>query len=86
MDNSFIYIFLGIGGLLVFFYFIAPRLKMISYRSNIIRSIIFFGIVGYLAYDFYVKEKYTYIFVLLLGSSAFIWMLLSMRKDDKKGK
>ncbi len=77
-----VYLLLGLAGILLFFYFFSPVLKKISYRSNILRGILFFGIIGYLAYDFYMKEKYQLLVVLAMGGMAFIYMIRFLKKKE----
>ncbi len=80
MNYTFIYVLIGVLTIVVFFYFIAPKLKLISYRSNIIRGILFFSMMLYLSYDFFIKEKYAYIIILALGTVGFIYMLINSKK------
>ena len=82
MEYTIFYFFAAVVALLLFFYFVSPRMRLISYRSNINRSIIFFGMMAFLAYDFYVKEKYSFIVILLLGSFGFVYFLLKSKKKS----
>jgi hypothetical protein len=83
INSSFLYAAAAIALLMLFFWFVAPRLRLVSYRSDIIRAILFFGMMSYLAYDFYIKEKYTLLVVLAMGSAAFLYYLLSSRGSNK---
>ena len=66
--------------IVLFFYVVLPKLNL-KHQSNIIfKGLLFFGMMGYLAFDFYIKEKYWYILVLAGGSVAFL-MLLFARKS-----
>jgi hypothetical protein len=38
--------------------------------------------MGYLAFDFYIKEKYWYILVLAGGSVAFLMLLFARKSED----
>jgi hypothetical protein len=68
--------------IVLFFYVVLPKLNL-KHQSNIIfKGLLFFGMMGYLAYDFYMKEKYWYILVLAVGSVAFL-MLLFARKSEE---
>jgi len=82
MDYTFFYFFAAVALLLAFFYIISPRLKLINYQSNIIRSIIFLGMMSYLAYDFFVKEKYSFLIFIALGCIGFIYFLVSSKKKS----
>lgn len=62
------------------YYVVLPRLKLGHLSATVIRSILFFGMMAYLAYDFYLKERYSYMLFLLMGSIAFVAMLLMYRK------
>jgi hypothetical protein len=64
-------------------FIILSRSKSNQSRAVWIRSIIFFGIIAYLAYDFCMKEKYSILIVLALGSIAFIVITRDMVKKDK---
>ena len=53
-------------------------------RGLLIRAILFFGCIAFLAYDFYTKEKYSYMIALVLGSIAFVFIIRMMKnkKED----
>ena len=53
-------------------------------RGLLIRAIIFFAIIAFLAVDFYMKEKYSYMLALLLGSIAFVFIIRMMKKDKEE--
>ncbi len=73
-----------IGAILVaiiFYYVILPKLNLSKQSGKIVRAALFFVMMGYLAYDFYLKEKYGYIAVLVAGSIAFVLMLNAKKKE-----
>lgn len=65
-------IYLGLAMLVVvlIIYVLIPRLK--GNTQLITRAVIFFGAILFLAVDFYLKEKYSYMIALALGSIGFI--------------
>lgn len=68
--------------IVLFFYVMLPKLNL-KHKSNIIfKGFLFFGMMGYLAYDFYQKEKYWYILVLAGGSIAFVMLLFAKKSED----
>jgi hypothetical protein len=64
-------------------YVILTRVKSHQRRAVWIRSVLFFGIVSYLTYDFLLKEKYMFLIALALGSIAFIAVMRDMFRKDK---
>lgn len=66
---------------IVFFYVILPKLNLSLQSGKIVRALLFFGMMGYLAYDFYLKEKYGFIAVLAAGSVAFVMLLNAKKKE-----
>jgi hypothetical protein len=66
---------------ILFFYVILPKLNLTHQSGKIVRAVLFFGMMGYLAYDFYLKEKYGYIAVLAAGSVAFVMLLNAKKKE-----
>jgi hypothetical protein len=77
-----ILILLLLGAILVFMYVILPRIGDASSKSGkLVRAILFLIVVGYLSYDFYIKGKYAFLAVLVIGSLAFFKALFSVRKD-----
>jgi hypothetical protein len=68
--------------IVLFFYVVLPKLNL-KHQSNIIfKGLLFFGMMGYLAFDFYIKEKYCYILVLAGGSVAFLMLLFARKSED----
>lgn len=72
-------------------YVVLPRLHLSVSKANKVRAVLFFGVVSYLAYDFLIKDKYMYIFVLLLGCIGFLFALRNMQEgkdeqDDQQKK
>ena len=68
--------------IVLFFYVVFPKLNL-KHQSNIIfKGLLFFGMMGYLAFDFYIKEKYWYILVLAGGSVAFLMLLFARKSED----
>ncbi len=67
--------------IILFFYVILPKLNLTHQSGKIVRALLFFGMMGYLAYDFYLKEKYGYIAVLVAGSLAFVMLLNAKKKE-----
>lgn len=66
----------------LFFYVVLPMLNL-KHKTNIIfKGFLFFGMMAYLCYDFYLKEKYWYILVLAGGSVAFVMLLLAKKKEE----
>jgi hypothetical protein len=65
-------------------YGILPRLSSQYPNAGVwFRIFIFTGIALYLGVDFYHKQKYGYIFVLILGSFAFYGFMRSVLKKKK---
>ena len=62
-------------------YFLLRKTDIKPQQKKWIRIVLYGCIVSYLAIDFYSKQKYGLLFVLGLGSIAFIYMIL---KSDKK--
>ncbi|MCU0423145.1 MAG: hypothetical protein MUC81_10065 [Bacteroidia bacterium] len=71
------YIGLGVGivFIILFIYKILPALKLKGDVSKWIKGVLFIGMMTYLSVDFIMKEKYTYLIVIVLGSIGFLWML-----------
>lgn len=68
--------------IVLFFYVVLPMLNL-KHKTNIIfKGFLFFGMMAYLSYDFYMKEKYWYILVLAGGSVAFVMLLFARKKDE----
>ncbi|MES2560916.1 MAG: hypothetical protein V4590_14315 [Bacteroidota bacterium] len=67
---------------MIFYYLILPRLNQQKRLNRIIKTILFLGIIGYLSYDFYLKEKYGYLLVLAGGSIAFLVFLFSRKSEE----
>jgi hypothetical protein len=68
--------------IVLFFYVVLPKLNLTHKSNSIFKGLLFFGMMGYLAYDFYLKEKYWYILVLAGGSIAFVMLLLAKKSED----
>jgi hypothetical protein len=66
------------------FYVLLPKLNPSQKTGLIIRAVLFFSMICYLAYDFYTKGKYWYILVLVGGSIAFAMMLFNNKNKDEK--
>ncbi|MES2778727.1 MAG: hypothetical protein V4651_02415 [Bacteroidota bacterium] len=66
----------------LFYYLILPRLNQKKRLNTIIKAVLFFGMMGYLAYDFYLKEKYWFILVLAGGSVAFLVLLFTRKNEE----
>jgi len=71
----------AVAAIVLFFYVVLPKLNLSHKSGMLFRGLLFFGMMGYLAYDFYMKEKYGYILVLVAGSIAFI-LLLTAKKSN----
>lgn len=57
-----------------------PKLNLSQKAGFIARAVVFGAIVLFLAYDFITKEKYLFLFVLGLGTLAFVRMLLLTKR------
>jgi hypothetical protein len=64
-------------------YFILPKTKYGTHRANIMRGLIFFILIGYLAWDFYMKEKYLFIAFLAVASCAVVYALRNAFKSEQ---
>jgi hypothetical protein len=64
------------------FYVLLPKLNLDIQTGKWIRAVLFFAIMGYLAYDFYTKEKYMYIAFLVAGSIAFVLLLKAKKSTE----
>jgi hypothetical protein len=82
MDIRFLFLVIAISVIALLYYIILPKLNVTKHTGLVLRSVIFFAIIGYLSYDFYMKEKYSYLIVLALGSIAFIFMMISVKKKE----
>jgi hypothetical protein len=83
METVKLFWLIGVAAIVaVFYFFLLPRFKMEQRSGILFRAILFFAMIGYLAYDFYMREKYGYIIMLAAGSIAFIFVLRSYRKKD----
>lgn len=67
---------------ILFYYLILPKLNQSKQLNTIIKAVLFFGMMGYLAYDFYLKEKYWFILVLAGGSVAFMMFLFARKNEE----
>lgn len=65
----------------VVFYVVLPKLKLAQQNGLWIRAILFFSMMGYLAYDFYMREKYGYIAFLAIGSIGFVLLLRAKKRE-----
>ncbi len=65
------------------YYFLIKKMSPAQKSGILVRGVLFFGMIGYLTYDFYTKEKYWYILVLAAGSIAFVILLLSQKNREK---
>lgn len=75
---------LAVLGIVVFFYVVLPKINLAPNSAIMVRAILFFAMIGYLAFDFFRKGKYGYLIFLGLGSIAFISLLRSNRKKKPK--
>jgi hypothetical protein len=83
METSKVLWLVGVVVLVIlFFYVVLPKLNLNHKSGMIFRGILFFSMMGYLAYDFYMKEKYWYILVLVAGSIAFVMLLFAKKSED----
>lgn len=73
---------LAVAAVVAFFYIILPKLNLRVETGKWIRGILFSAVILYLAYDFYLKEKYTWIAVLAAGSIAFFMLLTAKKSED----
>ncbi|MFN4972873.1 MAG: hypothetical protein ACK45I_08105 [Bacteroidota bacterium] len=81
---SIVLLLLVLIGIVLFMYGVLPRLTTQYPNAGVwFRILIFTGIAVYLGADFYSKQKYGYIFVLLLGSIAFYGFMRSVLKKKK---
>lgn len=64
---------------IVIYYFLVKKISPSQKSGMLVRGVLFFAMIGYLAYDFYTKEKYWYILILAAGSVAFVMLLLSQK-------
>jgi hypothetical protein len=83
METSKVFWLVGaVAVVILFFYVLLPKLNLTHQSGMFLRGLLFFSMMGYLAYDFYIKEKYWYILVLVAGSVAFLMLLLAKKSDD----
>ncbi len=68
---------------MLIYYFIVKKMKPTQKSGMIVRGVLFFAMIGYLAYDFYTKGKYWYILILAAGSVAFVMLLLSQKNKEQ---
>jgi hypothetical protein len=74
---------LGLIAAIVFMYVLLPKLSQSNRDAGKwARLIIFMTIIGFLSYDFYLKQKYFFLIVMGLGTFAFVIALF--RNDRKK--
>lgn len=71
-----------VAAVVLFFYVILPKLNLSHKSGMIFRALLFFSLIGYLAYDFFLKEKYGYILVLIGGSVAFVLLMRAKKSED----
>jgi hypothetical protein len=86
MSNaSIVIILIVLVAVVIFVYGIMPRISSQNPNTGSwVRLMIFTFIAAYLGWDFYSKQKYGYIFVLILGSVAFYIAILNDIKRKKK--
>jgi uncharacterized membrane protein YfcA len=83
METDKLLLLLGVIVFVALFYFLLlPRLSMKQQSGMVFRAVVFFALIGYLTYDFYTKEKYWYILVLVAGSIAFAVMIRNRGKQE----
>ncbi len=80
MDAKLIWLIVAVAVIVVFFYFVLPRLNLGDKSGKIFRAILFLAGIAFLAYDFIQKEHYKYLIVLGFGAIGFFWMLFSAKK------
>ncbi|MBC7382995.1 MAG: hypothetical protein H7296_08365 [Bacteroidia bacterium] len=78
--NTFFWIagLIGLGLLMV--YVILPRISKNYNTEKGIKLLIFYGMMGYLSYDFFIKEKYMYMLFFVLGSAAFTYLVYTAKR------
>lgn len=83
METDKLLLLLGIVLFVGLFYFLLlPKLNIKSQSGMVFRAVVFFAMMGFLAYDFYTKEKYGYILILVAGSIAFIVVMLRNKNKE----
>ncbi|MCA0426339.1 MAG: hypothetical protein LCH37_02800 [Bacteroidetes bacterium] len=75
----------AIAALVFVMYKLVPRLSKSYSQEKLIKLLLFLVAAGYLAIDFYLKEKYMYLFILGLGSFGFISLLKAAKRKDQSG-
>lgn len=82
METGKLLLLLGVVAFVTLFYFLLlPKLNIKTQSGMVFRAVVFFAMMGFLAYDFYTKGKYGYILVLAAGSIAFIAVMLRVKKN-----
>lgn len=66
---------------MLFYYLLLPKLNKSGAYANLFKALLFLGAVGFLAYDFYSKGKYSYLIVLAGGSIA-VFVFLLRKKGE----
>ncbi|MCU0442029.1 MAG: hypothetical protein MUE96_06500 [Bacteroidia bacterium] len=71
----------AVVAIVLVFYVILTKLKLAQQNGLWLRAVLFFAMMGYLAYDFYMREKYGYIAFLAIGSIAFVLLLRAKKRE-----
>ncbi len=72
------------GGLIVagilLVYLVLPKLFKNYQTEKGIKLLIFYAMMGYLSYDFYLKEKYLYILFFAIGAAVFTYLVVIAKR------
>ncbi len=85
MNNNINYVYIiGMIALsLLMVYFVLPRFFKNYQTEKGIKLLLCYGMMAYLSYDFYLKEKYLYIPFFIVGAIVFTYLIvIAKRKPD----
>lgn len=82
-NTNWIYLLAAIGGIVLVIYVVLPKLFKNNYnKEKILKMVLACAALGYLAYDNFLKEKYLFAGIMVLGAVLFTYLLgISKRKS-----
>lgn len=80
METKLIWLLAIVAVIVVFFYFVLPRLNLGDKSGKIFRAVLFLAGISFLAYDFIQKEHYKYLLVLGAGTIGFFLLLFPKKR------
>ncbi len=82
-NTNWIYLLAAIGAIVLLVYIVLPRLFKNNYqKEKILKMVLAWAALGYLAFDNFQKEKYLFAGIMVLGAVLFTYLVgIAKRKS-----